>query len=161
METANVISVVALAISIVSGIATWRLSRQQNSLAQASVELERVREADRIKASQRARLVASIVKEIENWTHTHVRQPRTDYFLRIANEGAAEARNVRLLLDHKPAEGHAFILKGDDQITHLGPGADARLILAVTFGAARTIAVELSWQDDSGEMGRWGSQLKI
>ncbi len=161
METANVISVVALAISIVSGIATWRLSRQQNSLTQASVELERVREADRIKSSQRARLIASVVKEVENWTKTHVRQPRTDYFLRIANEGAAEARNVRLLLDQKPAEEHPFIVKGDDPVTHLGPGAAAMLILAVTFGSARTIAVELSWQDDSGEMGRWGSQLKI
>lgn len=168
VDSTTVISLIALLVSVVSVVLAWKTSRSQHQLQlrdtdlqERLVGLETAREEERLKVSRSAQLTASIVREKENWTAVHVRAARTDYWLRIANEGRAAARNIRVLLDEKPALEHELTLRGEDEITNLGPGADARYHLAVTMGSPRVVQVSLSWDNESGDPGLWMSQLKI
>ncbi len=161
VDATTVISVIALLVSFVSVVLAWRTSGHQHQLQlrdtdlqERLVALETAREKDRLRASRSAQVTASIVRE-------HVRASRTDYWLRIANEGRAAAGNIRVLLDEKPALEHELTLSGEDEITTLGPGADARYHLAVTMGSPRVVLVRVSWDDESGDPGLWISQLKI
>jgi len=138
-----------------------RLGERQTDLQARLVDVESAREKDRLRTTRAAALVASVVRQTEHWTAVHVRPARVDYFLRIANEGQAEARNIVVRFDGRPPAEHPLTVKGEPEVTRLGPGADARYFLAVTTNSPRLLEVELAWEDDSGEPGRWASEVKL
>jgi hypothetical protein len=79
----------------------------------------------------------------------------------VRNEGMAIARNIRVLLDGRPALEHSLIPRGETESNTLGSGADFRYVLAVSFQSARVVDVVIEWDDDSGRAGKWESQLKV
>lgn len=173
-------AIVAIVVSIVAALHSWRTSRRQQQLhttqtdlqarqtdlqarqteqQERLVELETARERDRLMDARRAYVVASIDREKRQFP-TH-RSPTTGYFLRLSNEGKAAARDIRLLLDGGPIHQHSLIPRNEEEFTTLGPGASNRYHLLVMLGSHRIIHVELTWTDESGEPGRWTSQLTL
>jgi hypothetical protein len=148
-NTATVLSVLALFVSIASAVLAWWIARQQNSLQGRLLELENARERDRLKAARSARLSATV--------ETDGRE--TSLLLR--NHGSAAARDVRLQLDGRSALQHPLIPGGIEEVTIVGPGASTRYPLAPTFGMGRVVDVQVEWNDDSGEPGTWQSHLTL
>jgi hypothetical protein len=64
-------------------------------------------------------------------------------------------------MDSQPLDEHRLFVGGQELITRLGPGADARYILAVAMGAPPLVTVQLTWEDDTGRPRTWESQLTL
>lgn len=146
-----ILPILALLVSIWAAWNSRRTAKEQTVVQQRLLALETSRERDRLLDSRRARLRAEIVKRPE------------EYIFAIRNEGNGQARAIRALVDGKAIGDHDTILNlGRKQAVHtLGPGAEARYLAAITFGSPMVYNVELSWEDDTGEPGRWQSQVTI
>ena len=154
------VGILALLVSIVSAIATWRTNSRQNQHQERLVNLETAREQDRQRLARSAEVRASIGRGEQHFRERMVgRSPQ--YWLVIRNDGMTLARSVRVLLDGKPAIEHALIPGGEEEITTIGPGTEYRYILAVSHQSPRVVDVLIQWDDDSGEPRRWESQLKV
>jgi hypothetical protein len=149
VDLATIISLIALLVSVVFGVVTWRTASRQTALQKQMADIEGARERDRVRQARSAD-VSAVVQHIGR-----------DYRLIIGNTGNAVARNLKVLLDGQPALQHRLVPRGEDELTTLGAGAATRYILAVTMGSPRVLDVLLTWDDDSGGPGRWESQLKI
>ena len=68
---------------------------------------------------------------------------------------------MRVLLDGMPILEHGLILGGEEEVTVLGPGAEATYILAIAQGDPAVIHVRIEWSDDSGDGNVWESQIKV
>lgn len=157
-----VVASVALAVSIVSGIVTYIIaSRQsdnqkrqnefqerQNELQERMLALESSRERQRIHQGKRAAVRAEVVRI------GHDRR------LRLSNEGAAVARNIKVDLDGKLMQEHAWMLRNDDVVSILGPTAEAMNIIVLTQQSPMKAHIRITWDDESGEPGEWESELK-
>ena len=154
------VGILALLVSIVSAIAAWRNNSRQNQLQERLVNLETAREQDRQRLARSAEVRASIQRGEPHYREQMVGRP-PQYWLVIRNDGMALARNVRVLLDGKPAIEHALIPGGEEEITTIGPGTEHRYVLAVSLQSPRIVDVLIQWDDDSGEPGEWMSQLKV
>jgi hypothetical protein len=144
-----IVSAVAVLVSLWFGILASRTAKQQNVLQERIVTLETARERDRLREAQSADVRASIEHR------------GTSEGLLIHNQGRATARKIRLLLDGVPALQHSMIFQGEDELTTLGPGATFRYELIAGFGTPNVLTVRIEWESDSGEPGRWESQLKV
>lgn len=149
VDLATVISIVALVVSIVFGVVAWRTATRQNALHKQLADIEGARERDRLRLARSAMVSASIL---------HV--GRT-YRLIVENGGNASARQIKVRLDGQDALKHPLVPRGEDELTTLGPGASTQYVLVVMMGSARVLDVCITWEDDSGEPGRWESQLKV
>ena len=90
---AGVISAIAIYVSI------WTHNRN-HKLQGRIVALEEAREKDRLAEKQKAYLTAKI--EIEKPSLSGTSRMYSKSYLLVENEGAAEARNIQLILDNKP-----------------------------------------------------------
>lgn len=147
MDWPLVVSVVALGVSVVSGVATYRVIRAQARTQERLLALESARERGRLRETRRARLVVQVVSGERR--------------LVIRNEGPGAARDIRFRLDGRPFAEHDWIAKNQDEVTELGPGGEAAYVLARHMGSPGTAAAEIGWADDSGQPGAWTSQLNL
>ena len=144
------LGVAALAVSAWAVIESRRTSKSQRLLQERLFTLESARERDRVLHAKRAQLEAAIV---------HL---GSDYRLVVQNSGEAEARAVKVLVDDKSlAESGAVLLSKDEEVTLFGPGVQVRYIMPIVMGSPMRYDVQLEWEDDSGQPGRWRSQLRI
>jgi hypothetical protein len=156
-----VLSGIAVLVSVVFGVVSYRTTRQQNAFQERLVNLEHAREQDRVRETRSADVRASIQRDSLHWRESRLQGRQPQHWLSIRNEGSVTARKVRVLLDGRPALQHQLIPRGEDEINILGPGAESRYVLAVTLGGPRVLDVRIEWEDDSGEPRRWESQLKV
>ncbi len=157
-----VVAVTAIMVSTAAILVARRTASRQNELHARMLELETARERDRIRQTRSAELRASIQREEPHWKEARLADTGPRHSLVVRNYGAVTARDVRVLLDGRPALEHSLVLRGEHDITVLGPGADFGYVLAVTFSSARVLGARIEWQDDSGESRRaWESQLKV
>jgi len=154
------ISLLALLVSVASLALSWRIGAQQTQLQARLVDVEAVREEDRLRETKRASLIASVVRQI---TPSSFPTARTlvDQLLCVANSGRAQARSITILLDGKPPSEHEFTSRNDAKLSVLGPGAEAKFYLSIPFGSSLLLHVELAWEDESAEPGRWVSELTL
>jgi hypothetical protein len=139
------IALLALVVSIISLAVTWRLGHRQNAL-------ELAREQDRQRDAKRAQLVATVVRRERGPGFT------PEAFLHVRNDGRATARNVAMSFDGRPFREHPLTEHGEPAVPSIGPGTDVRFFLKYTD--QRTFELELTWDDDTGEPGRWTSTMK-
>lgn len=143
------ISLAALGVAIWSVITSRRTSTEQRKLQERFLSLESVRERDRQTGARSAKLRA----EIERRAGSHR--------LLLRNDGPNDARAITVSMDSQPLDEHRLFVGGQELITRLGPGADARYILAVAMGAPPLVTVQLTWEDDTGRPRTWESQLTL
>ncbi len=151
------VSFLALILSAVSAIKTWRTNSLQSKHQERLVNLETAREQDRQRLAQSAEVSALIDRGERPFMNGTVKR----YWLVIRNDGRALARNVRVLLDGKPFIEHALVPDGEEEIMTIGSGIEHRYNLAVSQKSERVAHVLIQWDDDSGEPRRWESKLQI
>ncbi|MBP7068544.1 MAG: hypothetical protein KBB04_09765 [Methanothrix sp.] len=111
------------------------------------VEIEEIREKDRQREMRKADLVARL--EDENGRDLLV----------IENKGAAEARDVMILINGRPLYEYRGFLRGEQEIRSVGPFSSFHYLMALTMGMDPFFEITISWVDDSGEAGRYNTTL--
>lgn len=105
-------------------------------------------EAPRKNSKSRAQLQARIVQYGYN-----------NDGLMITNNGDSEARNIVLRLDGQLFEDHCASVKGEKTIKRIGAYSDAKMLLLADDNCCPPWEIEISWEDDSGEIGNYRSTL--
>jgi len=137
------VSVLALVVSILAWVTSWRTQKRQ-------VAIEDARELDRIAQTRKAQLVARIVRE----PPVHP----TSFYLEVENKGTALARDVSITLDRTPVLGHAALMEGQEEVTCVGRLSLFRYgLYAPSCPYPRSIRI--TWSDDSGEPGLYETTL--
>lgn len=78
-----------------------------------------------------------------------------EHFLVVYNVGSGEARSVTVALEPESADERApELIDADRVVEFLGPDAELRYHVAVTFGTAPQARCVITWTDDSGEKTR-------
>jgi hypothetical protein len=144
-----VVAALALGVSIWSVVTMRRMAQQQTDLQARLLALETARDEAQARQTQRANVRAGIQKTGRDWR------------LIVINEGQATARNVKVELDGGPLMAHTLVVRGEDEVTKLGPGASARYLLAPTMGSPMKVDARVTWSDDSGNGRSWESELKL
>lgn len=143
------ISAAALGVAIWSVMTARRTAADQRRLQERFLSLDSARERDRLTATKSAELRADIERRAGT------------YRLLIRNEGSSEARAIAVKMDSQPLSQHRLFVGGQDLVTRLGPGAEARYLLAVAMGAPPLVSVHLAWEDDTQRQRNWESQLTL
>lgn len=146
---------VSLAAVVFSFIAWFKSRKMEKKL----LEIEEAREEDRLAEKQKANLTAEIITK-ESPRSGSIKIDRKCY-LQIENKGLGEARNIKLVLDNKPVMEHPGISKPQSEVKRVGPESKFRHELAVTGGPNVPSYVEITWEDDSGELGFYGTTLTL
>jgi len=149
---ASLLSVIAIIVSI---LAFRKSLKTQNRL----VDIEEVREKDRLAEKNKANLTAKIIKEA--LPRSGSIKIDTNYYLQIENKGSSEARDVKVVLDGKPLLEHPTILKNIEEITQVGPNTDFRYLLVLSMQGRPPSNIEIEWEDDSGEPGNYSTTLTL
>jgi hypothetical protein len=135
---ASLLSLAALVLSVLAYLTSRKALR-----------IEQARERDRVAGARKAALRARIKRLSPH-----------DFDLLIENDGQAEAREIEVRLDGRPFREHPAAFADQCEVGPLGPGSQARYPLKITLdGPGPPFALELTWQDDSGEPGRFRTTL--
>jgi hypothetical protein len=155
METSVLLSALALIVSIVAIILSWRATSRQNELAAAQTRLqgELVRiEGARHEQEQLSRSRASLTADL--WRTAH------EGTLDVTNHGA-EARKVRITVDGQPLAEHLHFKSGFHSVGTIGPGVTVSFHMLTFDGMDTVFKVALQWEDASGIPGEWKSDLTL
>lgn len=159
MSMSLIISIIAAVISAIAiGVSIWTHNRN-HKLQNRIVALEEAREKDRLAEKNKANLIAEITKEELRRSGTS-RIYRKCY-LQIENKGLSEARNIDLVLDNKSVMEHPGILKTQSEVKQVGSESSFRYELSVTGGQNIPSRVEITWEDDSDELGKYSTTLTL
>jgi len=159
MSPSLIISIIAAVISAIAiGVSIWTHNRNHKLQARI-VALEEVREKDRLAEKNKANLTAKITKEELRRSSTH--KISWQYHLVVENKGVCGACNIKINLDGKPLLEHPTILKNIKEITQVGPNSNFRYLLGLSMQARPPSAIEIIWEDDSGEPGKYGTTLTL
>lgn len=150
MSPSLIVSILAV---VISGIAVYISRRTQNRL----VDIEDAREKDRLTEKQKANLTARISRE----PLTRGTRSATQYFLYIENSGSSEARDIKINLDGKPLLAHSSILENTEEVTQVGPNSYFRYLLVLSSKGRSPSNIEVTWEDDSGEPGKYSTTLTL
>ena len=158
MSPSLIISIIAAVISAIAiGVSIWTHGRS-HKLQTRIVALEEAREKDRLAEKQKANLTARISRELL----TRGTRSATQHFLYIENSGNSEARNIKVNLDGKPLLEHPTIMNDTEEIHQVGPNSDFRYLLVLSSMRGRPpSSIEISWEDDSGELGKYNTTLTL
>jgi hypothetical protein len=160
MKVSDVVSLAAVVVAFLALIRSWYadkrtadIAKRQTDLLQKQVELQdRLAQVEQSRES--VRLQARLRAEIR-------RVGRSDYRLAIRNTGEVGARNVAVMLDNRPILTHGTILKGQPEITEVGPESEITYLLSITHSCAPPSQVLVTWEDDSGKTGRFATVLTL
>lgn len=155
-----IISGLSLVVAIIAICVSIWTHKRSHKLQARIVALEEAREKDRLAEKQKANLTAHITKEEISRTRTS--RIYTKYYLVIENKGLSEARNVELLLAGKPVLEHSAIQNSQkDEIRHIGAQSSIKYEFSNGFMRELPLKTEITWEDDSGEPGKYSTTLTL
>jgi hypothetical protein len=137
---AFIISLVSILIAAGAMFTSWRTQKRQ-------VEIEEIREKDRIKAMRKADLVARLVDD-DRWD-----------LLVIENKGSAEAREIVILINGRPLSEYEGFVDSHSEIRRVGPYSSFHYPMVLTMSMNPSFELTITWVDDSGETGLYQSTL--
>ena len=143
-----VIGAGSLAVAIIALRKSLGAQKEANKVQLRLVEIEEQREVERISQAKRAILRPSLRKT-----------DKASYRLCIVNEGMAEARDVRVQLDGQPLDTHCTAVGRDTIPAIIGPNSMVSCLLAIHMQCAPPFDIEISWEDDSGDLGSFKGVL--
>ena len=159
MGPSLIISIIAAVISVIAIVVSiWTHSRSHKLQARI-VALEEAREKDRLAEKNKANLTAKITKELIRRSSTS--RPYYQHYLVVENGGLCGARNIKIILAGKPILEHPAVLQSTDEITQVGPNSHIQYLLALSAGNFPPFNIEITWEDDSGEPGKYHTTLTI
>lgn len=156
---AIIISFLSLLFSAIAiGVSIWTHCRS-HKLQKRIVCLEEEREKDRKIEKGKAYLTTKIEKE--ELSRSATSRIHRKYFLVIENKGLSEARDIELLLKGQAVVGNALLNNVQQEINYIGPQSSFRYEFSNGFMRELPLSIEVAWQDDSGESGKYQTKLTL
>ncbi len=141
------VSAGSLVVAIIALIFSTLSHRKANSIQQQLFEIEQQRQNDR----QKQRLSAQLFTEL--------RKKENSYRLVLINQGNAEARNVRIMMDGKPLVEHTVSISNDILPDVVGAKSETSCLLGIHMGNGPPFNIEVKWDDDSGNDKKYRTTL--
>jgi len=129
--------------------------RVQTEIARQQLEIIAYQEKDRRKENDKAYLKAQLAMK-------YISERENMFILDVKNVGKAKARDIRILIDGKPAYEYppiGYLIRKKDIPSELGPGTTWSPQLLYTVGIEAKFDIKIEWQDDSGELGSFEQRL--
>lgn len=148
MSISDAVAIGSVCVAVLSLAAAVYFGIKNGRLQQRLVELEQERE----KAKYVQSLQAVLRAEFRNARHVSSR-------LVISNSGKGTARSVKVLLDGVPLLEHDVIPKGVEKVDIIGPESEISYAIAIDRACHPPFALEMTWDDDSGQQGKYSTTL--
>ena len=160
MSPSLIISIIATVISAIAiGASIWTHNRN-HKLQVRIVALEEAREKDRLAEKSKANLTAKIIKEV--LPRSGSIKIDTNYYLQIENKGSSGARDIKVMLDENPMFEHSSMcLEKEKKFEEIGPASPVRFRLFTADQLKVPHEISITWEDDSGEPGKYGTTLTL
>jgi len=156
---AIIISILSLLVSVIAiGVSIWTHNRSHN-LQKRIVFLEEEREKDRQVEKGKANLTAKIEKE--ELSRSGTSRIHRIYFLVIENKVLSEARNIELLLKDHAILGNHLLQNVQKEVDQIGPHSYIRYEFSSGFMRELPLPIRITWNDDSGESGKYQTTLTL
>jgi len=130
----------SLVVAIIALIKSGRAQHRATDAQQRIVKIEEQREQNR-----RAQALQAILRPELRKTG------RNSDRLYIVNQGAAEARNIRVEMDGKPLAEHPAAVRNDPMPDFVGPDSEIGCLLAFHMQCTPPFDLKITWDDDSGK----------
>lgn len=155
MSSSDIIALVAVVISALALFNSWRTGKKNNDLIGQQVELQQ-----RLTQIEQSREYARMMQSLKAELRAELRSVgRGSYRLFIKNTGQGTARNVKVILDGKPVLEHPAIPRGEQEARLIGPGSEISYLMAISFDCHPPFELSITWDDESGETGKYGTSL--
>ncbi len=155
-EIIDLVSIVAVAISVVSLYRTRKQNELINKYNETSSKLAefqlRLLEEEH-REENTADISAYFYKDFKN-----------NYRLAVVNAGKKSARNVELSVSLEEGEYNPLIpsdLSSKFPVKELHPGQEVYLIAAITFGMKNVFEFEVSWENPDGHVANKSLTLSL
>lgn len=162
MSTPEVIAVASACIAGLALVQSWLAGRKASKATAEANDLikQQVALQDRLTQIEQSREHAKLMQSLQAVLRAELRQ--TDggnYRLFIINTGQGTARNMAIALDGKPMMEHPAMSGNKDEIRMIGPDSEVSCAMGLTRGCRPPFELEATWDDDSGQQGRYGTTL--
>ena len=109
-------------------------------------------------AKKRAILRAFLDRDVVSEGRERTRRTR----LQIVNDGLCEARNVTVLVDDEPLSKQKIIWpRPKTEIRTIGPKSRFHYVISPTLQLCGPWKITATWEDDSGEPGKYETMLTL
>lgn len=162
MDALEIIAVASACIAGLALVQSWLAGRKATKATAEANDLikQQVALQDRLTQIEQSREHAKLMQSLQAVIRTELRQ--TDggnYRLFIVNTGQGTARNIAIALDGKPLLEHEAIPRGEQEAKAIGPESEISYCMATHMQCAPPFELEATWDDDSGQQGRYGTTL--
>jgi hypothetical protein len=138
----SIIASLALLVSIGSLVYTIKSHCSHSRLTDREVELVRI-QIDEAYRAKRAEAAAQITARL-------YKQARSDWRLKVVNQGPAEARNVRLLLNEQNEMVQEGVVQRAFPMEKMEKGQSVDVTALVGFNMKLKEQLTIVWDDNSG-----------
>lgn len=148
MNISDAIAIGSVCVAVLSLAAAVYFGVKNIRLQQRLLELEQEREKAKYVQSLQAQIRAGLRET-----------GPSSWRLVVANTGRGTARNVRARLDGVPLLEHDAIPGGEQEVMTIGPDSEISYCMAITRACRPPFEFDVTWDDDSGQQGRYGTTL--
>jgi hypothetical protein len=132
-----------------------KTTREANSLLKEQVALQ-----DRLTQIEQSREHAKLMQSLQAAIRATLRKvDASSWRLVVVNTGQGTARNVGLTLDSKPLLEHGAIPRGEHEAKTIGPESEVSYCMAIHRSCRPPFELTVTWDDDSGQKGHYGTTL--
>ena len=162
MNASDAIAIVSVCIAGPALMQSWRATREALKATREANELmkQQVVLQDRLTQIEQSREHAKLMQSLQAVIRAVLRKTdRSSWRLFVVNTGQGTARNVTITLDGKPLLEHEAVPRGEQEAKIIGPESEVSYCMAITMGRHPPFEFQATWDDDSGQQGRYGTTL--
>jgi len=162
MNPSEAIAIVSACIAGLALVQSWRAGREASKATREANDLikRQVVLQDRLTQIEQSREHAKLMQSLQAVLRAELRKTdRSSWRLFVANTGQGTARNVAITLDGKPLLEHDAVPRGEQETKMIGPESEISYCMAICSGCCPPFDLEATWDDDSGQQGRYGTTL--
>jgi len=162
MNASDAMAIASICIAGLALVQSWlagrkasKATREANDLIKQQVALQ-----DRLTQIEQSREHAKLIQSLQAVIRAVLRKTdRGSWRLFVLNTGQGTARNVTITLDGKPLLEHDAVPRGEQEAKTIGPESDVSYCMAISSGCHPPFEFEATWDDNSGQQGRYGTTL--
>jgi hypothetical protein len=162
MNPSDAIAIVPVCIAGLALVQSWRAGREASKATREANGLikQQVAIQDRLTQIEQSREHVKLIQSLQAVIRAVLRKTeRSSWRLFVMNTGQGTARNVTITLDGKPLLEHGVVPRGEQEAKRIGPESEISYCMAVSFSCHPPFEFEVTWDDDSGQQGRYGTTL--
>ena len=162
MSTSDVVAVASACIAGLALVHSWLAGRKASKATAEANDLikQQVALQDRLTHIEQSREHAKLMQSLQAVIRAVLtKTDRSSWRLFVTNTGQGTARNVTITMDGNPLLEHEAIPRGEQEAKTIGPESEISYCMAICIGRTPPFELEATWDDDSGQQGRYGTTL--